>query len=286
MRRNAAHTSMLIVPLIVLLVSSRTSALNVNYTDRGWYTPAGFHNPNNLSYIAGDTRGAGCITCVSDSRNFFVFDLAGVTLPIATAKLAVFVPSQPGPGYVSVDPSENYELHDVVTPIAALRDGTGGVAAYSDLGSGVVYGNRTITAADVGNVVEITLNSSAISALDAATGLVGIGGSITTLDAAANDEYAFAWTNTGTETAQLRLTFVSGPPGDFNFDGLVDAGDYVVWRKSNGTQAGYNQWRTHFGQNTGSGSLFGSTVPESSTLVLLGIGTIRLFGYRKARSHG
>jgi hypothetical protein len=269
---------------MALLLSARATALNVNYTDRGWYSPAGIHNPNNLSYIAGDTRGAGCVTCVSDSRNFFVFDLAGITQPIAAAKLAVLVPSQPGPGYVSADPSENYELHDVITPIAALRNGTGGIAAYSDLGSGAVYGSRTITTADMGNVVEITLTPSAVSALDAATGLIGIGGSITTLDAAANDEFAFAWTNTGMETAQLRLTFVSGGPGDFNRDGLVDAGDYAVWRKSDGTQAGFNQWRIHFGQTFGSGSSFGSTVPEPSTLVLLIIGTIGLAGCSKAKS--
>ena len=37
-------------------------------------------------------------------------------------------------------------------------------------------------------------------------------------------------------------------PGDFNHDGTVDAADYVVWRKTDGTQAEYNTWRTHFGQ--------------------------------------
>ena len=285
MRQNAACLSMFITLPIVLLASSWASALNINYTDRGWYTPAGSHNPNNLSYIAGDIRGAACTICVNDARDFFVFDLAGVVLPIASAKLAVFLPSQPGPGYVSPGPSENFELHDVVTPIATLRNGTGGAAAHSDLGSGVVYGSRTITAADIGSVVEITLNSTAISALDAATALIGIGGSITTLDAVANDEYTFAWTSTGTETAQLRLTLVA-PPGDFNFDGKVDAGDYVAWRKNDGTPAGYNLWRTHFGQPAGSGSLFNSTVPESSALVLFGVGAISLFGFRKAKTHG
>ena len=49
-----------------------------------------------------------------------------------------------------------------------------------------------MTAADNGSVVEITLNSSAIAALDAATGLIGIGGSLTTLDGLANDEHTFA----------------------------------------------------------------------------------------------
>src|SRR5262249_41478228 len=62
MRQNTACKERLIALLIALLLSSRAPALNLNYADRGWYSPAGSHNPNNVSYIAGDTRGAGCIT--------------------------------------------------------------------------------------------------------------------------------------------------------------------------------------------------------------------------------
>jgi hypothetical protein len=102
----------------------------------------GNHQPETHNYFVGDRFGVG-----RDFRNFFVFDLAGVTQPIASAKLALFVPILPEPGYESPDPSENYELHDVVTPFATLLDGTGGVAAHADLGSGVVYGSRTMTAA-------------------------------------------------------------------------------------------------------------------------------------------
>ncbi len=41
-------------------------------------------------------------------------------------------------------------------------------------------------------------------------------------------------------------------PGDFNNNGIVDTADYVVWRNNDGTQAGYNLWRAHFGQTVGS----------------------------------
>ena len=60
-------------------------------------------------------------------------------------------------------------------------------------------------------------------------------------------------------------------PGDFNLDGSVDAADYVVWRKTDGTQTGYDTWRTNFGQTAGSGSgaSANATVPEPTTLVLL-----------------
>jgi hypothetical protein len=65
-------------------------------------------------------------------------------------------------------------------------------------------------------------------------------------------------------------------PGDYTHNGIVDAADYVVWRKGLGTtytQNDYNVWRAHFGQTAGSGSGSGAAanfaVPEPSTLVLL-----------------
>jgi hypothetical protein len=39
-----------------------------------------------------------------------------------------------------------------------------------------------------------------------------------------------------------------GVPGDFNDDGTVDAADFVVWRKRDGSQAGYDIWRANFGK--------------------------------------
>ena len=141
-----------------------------------------------------------------------MFDLSSITQPIASAKLALSVLSSVGgAGYNSVDPSENYELHDVTTSIATLLNGTGGVAAHTDLGSGVVYGNRTMTAADLSSVVEITLNAAAISALDGATGLIGIGGSLTTLDGLANNEFTFGSSGNATDTTELRITLVPEP---------------------------------------------------------------------------
>jgi len=63
-------------------------------------------------------------------------------------------------------------------------------------------------------------------------------------------------------------------PGDYNHDGTVDAADYVVWRKNDGSPGGYNTWRANFGMTFGSGSttsiLQSSTgVPEPSTFVLI-----------------
>ena len=55
-------------------------------------------------------------------------------------------------------------------------------------------------------------------------------------------------------------------PGDYNHDGKVDAADYVVWRKSNGSQSDYNTWRSHFGQSAGSGAALPSAEPLSAAV--------------------
>jgi hypothetical protein len=68
-----------------------------------------------------------------------------------------------------------------------------------------------MTAADMGSVVEITLNPAAVAALDSATGLIGIGGSFTTLDGLANNEYTFGTSGSITDFSQLRITLVPEP---------------------------------------------------------------------------
>ena len=43
----------------------------------------------------------------------------------------------------------------------------------------------------------------------------------------------------------------SPPTGDYNGDGTVDAADYVLWRKTGGSQDDYETWRAQFGETTG-----------------------------------
>jgi hypothetical protein len=74
----------------------------------------------------------------------------------------------------------------------------------------------------------------------------------------------FAWT---------ALTLIGAPipaaPGDYNGNGIVDAADYVVWRKTDGTQVGYDTWLSHFGDMAGNGSVTSGTIPEPITLALV-----------------
>jgi hypothetical protein len=93
-------------------------------------------------------------------------------------------------------------------------------------------------------------------------------------------------------------------PGDFNNDRTVDAADYVVWRKTDGTQGGYDAWRSHFGTSlfTDSGSVgdplgasaesLSAAVPEPGAAVLFTLAiavcfvtAIRELGADRGRRH-
>ena len=84
-------------------------------------------------------------------------------------------------------------------------------------------------------------------------------------------------------------------PGDYNGDGMVDAGDYTVWRDTLGkvgiglaadgdhdntiTTGDYNVWTAHYGEAAvGSGAAASGAVPEPATgsMLLAGVATILL----------
>ena len=72
-------------------------------------------------------------------------------------------------------------------------------------------------------------------------------------------------------------------PGDFNADGKVDSADYVVWRKTDGTQLGYNTWRANFGVTSASSGIATQPVPEPTTMLLVAFGLTTAFFICEAR---
>jgi hypothetical protein len=74
----------------------------------------------------------------------------------------------------------------------------------------------------------------------------------------------------GANSVTLSVTGL-GLAGDFNGDGAVNAADYIVWKKTGGSQADYNAWRSNFGRtNAGAGATIteSSAVPEPTSWVL------------------
>jgi hypothetical protein len=78
------------------------------------------------------------------------------------------------------------------------------------------------------------------------------------------------------------------PTGDYNNNGVVDAADYVVWRKTNiNAQQGYDDWRTNFGKIAmPSGAALGSAieVPEPRAIVTVIIAVLATIAARSDRS--
>jgi T5SS/PEP-CTERM-associated repeat protein len=68
---------------------------------------------------------------------------------------------------------------------------------------------------------------------------------------------------------------LTGLAGDYNNDGRVDAADYVVWRKNDDTQEGYDAWRANFGRTAGTAAVAtgsasaNAAIPEPSSATLI-----------------
>jgi len=101
-----------------------------------------------------------------------------------------------------------------------------------------------------------------------------------------------AWQSSQSSTA-LTVSLVStGPPGDYNLDGTVNAADYTLWRDTLGQSraglaadgngsgvvdiADYVIWKTNFGSGA-SVEAASFAIPEPSTVVLFVIGCLTLF---------
>jgi hypothetical protein len=98
------------------------------------------------------------------------------------------------------------------------------------------------------------------------------------------------------------LTIRAAFAGDYNDDGIVDAADYVVWRKRLGThiplpnetaspgvvdEHDFNAWRENFGAMSGS-SAADHSVPEpaASGLIMIAISAMRLIAARRRPNGG
>jgi len=146
------------------------------------------------------------VPLVPEARNFFVFDLSGIQDEIDSASLRLY-----NPGYYSTQPSETLGLWDFTSSVAALRDGSGGVGAYADLGSGTSYGTHVFTAADNNQLVTLPLNAAALADLQQADELFSIGGSLLTYDGLGEALFAFGGPAAPDHTRQLVLELVPEP---------------------------------------------------------------------------
>lgn len=156
-----------------------------------------------------------------------------------------------------------------------FNSGAGSWGLTYTLNSGLSVGTRGIDGAVVGGnvVLYATTGPSTGTAVDSI---------VSVTDAGASSAFSTLATS-GANTVWRGIVFVPGAApgvtGDYNGNGVVDAADYVLWRNDptsfGGDPAGYNTWRSHFGNTSGgSGAGVGAAaVPEAGSvaLVLLGL---------------
>jgi hypothetical protein len=144
----------------------------------------------------------------------------------------------------------------------------------SGLVSGSNFGklDRPFHTVNVAGTLAVTLGSSFSPALGNSFDLLDFGSTTGAFSSLQLPPLAsgLKW-NTSSLYTTGTISVAAGIPGDFNQNGVVDAPDYVVWRKHLGTiysPADYGIWRSHFGQNFGSASgLDTAAVPEPASLV-------------------
>ncbi len=162
-------------------VELQTNNGNTVSTMTGWYDHSGFHDASNPDYIVGLCGSSDSCNGGDDVfNNFFVFNVPSGTYTSAT--ISAYLPN-PGNGlsaFYCNCTSLTYQLWDVSTPAGqVMASNNGRIDIYNDLGSGILFGNVVVTAADQGTQILINLNAAGVASVNAAAGnLWVVGGSI------------------------------------------------------------------------------------------------------------
>ncbi len=200
----------------------------------------------------------------SSTITFFIH----ITLPDS------IVPTAPS----NVSPAANTSVSNLTPILTASAFSDGAIGSTQVAAQWLIY-NGSSMAYDSGT------DTTHLTSLTVPTGKLSLGNTYT-WKVRYEDNYG-DWSSYSTPTSLITTL-----PGDYNHDGVVDAADYLVWRKdpanNGGTLGGYSAWRTNFGMTAGSGAALltaetqSAAVPEPSSAVCLA-GLLLLFTWRNGR---
>lgn len=212
--RRFVLISLLSLLLAMFVVAPVASAVTLDHSDRGtfqaierngvWKQPDGDHQ-------------ARAIFSNESDRNYFTFDLTGISGIVTGATLEIFSPEG---SYQSSAATETLGLFQVTTSAADLLAGDAGPApetVFPDLGSGPSYGDLVFSEATTGSYVTAALNPTAIADIQGLLGLGSftVGGALQSIDgsigAGGFTEGVLRQTATGDPASRLVLTIVPEP---------------------------------------------------------------------------
>jgi hypothetical protein len=162
----------------------------------------------------------------------------------------------------------------------------GGLSAGVDydiinvVGALELEGNLSISLADVGGMPFTPSPGDTFTILTATQGITGEFNEVTLPDLANGADWQVDYLANSVLLSVLLQ-------GDFNKDGNVDAADYPMWRKFDGTSAEYDHWRENFGNSSVSvasthAAKSNGNVPEPQSLVIVSLlAACRCFRFRR-----
>ncbi len=171
-----------------------------------------------------------------------------------------------------------------------------GFTAGLDLDSVVPSGNASAFATSLSTFTDLAAGAS--QAFTSSFTATAVGSFLATYSLALSDENLSGATN---KTMTLTLKGIARLAGDFNGDNVVDAGDYVAWRRAYGeavdaayagadgngdltiNDADYDIWRANFGQSaagSGAGASF-VVIPEPASMGLTAIAALFAWSMRR-----
>ncbi len=154
-------------PASLVLTFDDGTATAITAETQGWWSPTETNFNGNTNIVAGTLFGV-------QWNDFFLFDLAGHTGTLLTARLTL------NTGIVAGTP--RFGLWDVSTALADLQnlDAAPSAAIYADLGSGIAYSAPTPILGGHTDI-DLALDGAAIAAIQGALGgRFAIGGSVAT----------------------------------------------------------------------------------------------------------
>lgn len=189
----------------LLAFTATASATILDATERGTYRDSGVFGSGGSGTSVGNYVTGG-LSSGAEFRSFFNFDLTGVTGQITEAVLSISLDRTRA---FSPDPTETFGVFDVTSDIPSLLDGSGGISAFEDLGSGASYGVASVLTDSTSGTVSIALNALALLDLNAAIGGdFALGGALTSLSG--GTELLFGFSNLGRQQP-TRLTLTTTP---------------------------------------------------------------------------
>jgi len=161
---NSSGSVTALAVIVVGAASAHGATMTLNTVDRGWVSSGGLAN-DSLNYVAGESD----IT----SRNWFAFNLAGISGVVESATFSVMLDANFG-----VTNSGVYEFREVATPISSLTNRIGGGGIFNELGEGMAFGSIKFDESLMGHMISISLNADGLSMLTDRLGSMAVLGGL------------------------------------------------------------------------------------------------------------